>query len=434
MRYHGTVEPLPSGRFRARKKNASGKYQSVGTFDSREEAELALQRPLTESKGKGISLAEFGDGFLVRRRNEVRDWENNERYWRLYVVNESIAKMPMRKLDRWHIKDWVGSLAARGLSAQTQRNALNLVRVSLTDAVDRRIIPTNPARDVKLSRRSEDEGKAEKWEILYPHEQLSLLGSVHRDEWHTVAFALGTGLRNTEQWNLRVSDFDLESREVVVRGLTKSGRTRRIPLFGVALDAAQEALDRVRKGSPWVFPSPRSGQQRAAKSHPSRWHDWRVKAGIVRSIRWYDLRHTCATSLLAGWWGKQWTLSEISQLLGHSSTKMTERYAHRLNETLKRAAEGTGFHGVGFHGETGIGSNSRATFGIRTRDLRFTNPRVIEGFSGLAVEEYHKRSTARDGQASGKLLEASRLLYRSDKLAKARIRQLLAETAEVLGL
>ena len=48
---------------------------------------------------------------------------------------------------------------------------------------------------------------------------------------------------------------------------------------------------------------------------------------------------TCATSLVAGWWGRRWTLEEVCKLLGHSSITVTERYSHAANELLRRAAK-----------------------------------------------------------------------------------------------
>ena len=63
--------------------------------------------------------------------------------------------------------------------------------------------------------------------------------------------------------------------------------------------------------------------------------------GITRRVRWHDLRHTCASSLIAGWWGRRWSLEEVKGLLGHSSVKITERYAHLADSVLDVAASTT---------------------------------------------------------------------------------------------
>lgn len=206
-------------------------------------------------------------------------------------------------------------------------------------------------------------------------------------------------------------------------------KPRRIPLFGVGLEAIRVAEHRRKAGCRYVFPTPRDNQRRADKSAPTRWHKWLEAAGIARSVRWYDLRHTCATSLLAGWWGPAWRLEEIQQLLGHASRTTTERYAHRLAESLMAAGRRVEFHGL-----TDEGPKSRASSGIRTPDLRFTNPAYFEGFSGLVVENFHRRSMARESRLAAIVLEATRLAHQAGRspLAKAKLHELLREGAGLL--
>jgi hypothetical protein len=61
-----------------------------------------------------------------------------------------------------------------------------------------------------------------------------------------------------------------------------------------------------------------------------------------REVRFHDLRHTCASSLIAGWWGRRWSLEEVKGLLGHRSITTTERYAHLAESALNNAARETG--------------------------------------------------------------------------------------------
>lgn len=63
--------------------------------------------------------------------------------------------------------------------------------------------------------------------------------------------------------------------------------------------------------------------------------------GIVRNVRWHDLRHTAGSSLVSGWWGRRWTLEEVQRYLGHESIEATKRYAHLGETALKRAVRET---------------------------------------------------------------------------------------------
>ena len=70
------------------------------------------------------------------------------------------------------------------------------------------------------------------------------------------------------------------------------------------------------------------------------WKAW-LKAGkLRRRVRPHDLRHTCATLLLSGAWGEPWSYEAVKEMLGHSSVKVTERYAKALGTLAKRAAKG----------------------------------------------------------------------------------------------
>lgn len=356
------------------------------------------------------TLGSIWEDFAVRRRSQVRDWSNDEGRWELYVASDPIASVPLRKLARRDVKAWLGRVQRRGLAYQTQKNALTLLRVVLADAVELELLPASPAASVRLHR-SQAARTHETWTILDPDEQIALLRAVPAEERDMVAFALSTGLRNSELWSLRTADIDLDARLVTVRYSkgdrpTKGGKIRRVPLFGLALDAARVAVER---GKVFAWPSPRTGERRYPSSHPSRWEGWLVAAGIKRSVRWYDLRHTCATSLLAGWWGRKWSLDEVRQMLGHSSIKVTERYAHLIDETLWKAGRATA--GVGTNGRTEPGANS----GIRTPDLRFTNASGLEGFQALARRTLLARYEGPHAKLADSLLDLTeRALRRED--------------------
>lgn len=430
----GSIEELPSGRFRARKKHPiTNRYASLGTFETMGEAELALAKPFP-IKGKGPTLEALWDSFSLRRKSQSRDHDNERRVWALYVEQHDLGKTPVRVLARRHFKDWLAWMQSKGLAAQTCRNALNIVRQVLKEAVDDEIISENPARDIRL-KKSQEARSDDPWLVAMPDQQLALLEAVEADEWPAVACALGLGLRNSEQWRLKWEDVNLDTRQVVIRYSrkgkpTKTGRVRRLPLFGLALEAFRAAEIIRKKGCEYVFPLPRTNTMRADSSYPAGWKRWVAAAGLPKEFRWYDLRHTCATSLLAGWRGPEWKLVEIQHLLGHSSIKTTERYAHFLSETLRSAAART----VESHDGAEEAAKYGATLGIRTPDLRFTKPDYLQGFSGLAVEEFHARSTSRDSRLAGAVLEATRNAYRMGRspLAKARVHELLREAATVV--
>lgn len=303
----------------------------------------------------GVTLSQFGVGFLDRReRRKIRAVKHDRNRWKTYVDEDAIGLIALRMLRRSDVVEWRDRLEAKGLAVQTVRNALNLLRVALAEALDRELVDENVARDVRVARQVEARAEEDLGGVLTVEEQEALLAAIPMPARLMAIVALFTGLRWAELSWLRRED--IQGGELLVRrstggGPTKSGKPRRVPLLGPAAEALATQLEGLPASCPWVFPS-RDGKPR--QNRPSAWGSWVLASGIGRTVRWHDLRHTCATALLAGWWGgERWTIDEVCQMLGHAEISTTERYARKVDETLQNAAKKK------FPGGSGSGGSGR---------------------------------------------------------------------------
>jgi len=148
-----------------------------------------------------------------------------------------------------------------------------------------------------------------------------------------IRLALHTGMTKGELLGLEWRRVDLQTALVHLEPRnTKTGRRRSVPLNKVAREAI---LNRMRfraqhiPASPWVF-THRNGQriQDVKKGFTSACQ----RAGIT-DFRIHDLRHTCAAWLVSA----GVSLAEVRDLLGHTTVKMTERYAHLAPENVRLA-------------------------------------------------------------------------------------------------
>jgi integrase len=278
--------------------------------------------------------------------------------------------MPVKAVREIHIEDWMDRLNAKGLARQTRLHCLNLMRIIFRRAKKKRLAKENPCLDVRLEveKRTHDP-----WTFLSPEEQDAIIAATPKPLDAIVEFAIGTGLRSGEMAALRLADLHLDGDDpyVTVRyggppaKPTKWGRIRQVPLFGHGMAGIRrwlEALPTYAKDNPkgLAFPAQQGGFRN--HDHLLRWYFWKgspekgkpgdrnyhaattgilERAGITRRFRWHDLRHTCASSLVSGWWGRHWTLKEVCALLGHRSITTTERYAHLADTALKKAARET---------------------------------------------------------------------------------------------
>jgi integrase len=372
-----SVEKRRNG-FRVRVRLPDGTRRIIGGIsDTKEDAEKIADAVISELYERdtvptaGVTLSAYGQRWLNKRsadgkRNIVTDRSR----WNRHIAKASFANDPIHTISPSEIRDWMRSLSkekavttkitrdgeqhcrtTRNLSSQTIIHCKNLLSACLDEAVVDRLIASNPAKGLKSR---VIERMEETWTYLDVAEIDALLSCKTIPYRHRLLFqfAIYSGLRQGEIWGLRWSDVDFEKNELTIcrscGGPTKSGRVRTIPM----LPKAKEALEEIRKllkGSSLVFPG-RKGKHHS-KSYDAGWADKvdggkfipgaKTAAKINRHVRFHDLRHTCASHLISGSWGKKWRLEEIRQYLGHTDVKTTQRYSHLDPAILKTLAAET---------------------------------------------------------------------------------------------
>ncbi len=397
------IDALPSGRFRARVQHGGEVIsKTFATVEEAIEFRDAVRREIADGTAilsKGQSLHAIGPTFLASRSGN-RDNKTDGSRWHMHVATAPFARRPMTTVERLDGLTWLeqlkttqigydpkkhGKRMRKPLSWQTRRHCLNLARRAFAWAMSKDMVTENPFIDLVVEREDgdEDEGFQDGW-YLDAKDQPRLFGlwdsldwtpskftrgdiaetfaACRRMEKWIIAFAIGTGLRQGEQWCLHIADVDTESAEphivvrfgswdsVKVRYRSPKGRkgekkTRTVPLFGVALEAAREWLALLPTYAPknplgLMFPTELG--KRRDKKPPRSWARVAEAFGSVprigRSLWWHLLRHTCASSLVSGAWGIRWSLEDVSKVLGHTSIKTTEIYAHLAPSAIQGTA------------------------------------------------------------------------------------------------
>jgi integrase len=334
----GTIEATRDGRFRARYP-LNGERADVGIFATAREAAAALDALVSElyaaghAPRAGVTLGALGDRCLaLRRREGYRSIASEENRWKVHLAPWELARAPASSITRADVRAWLAGLARKGLAAQTRRNALNLLRAVLEHGVELEILDSNPARDVRVKDRGTVRERST-WLSLAESERL-----IRAAASPAVTLSIVTGLRHGELRSLEWADVH-EDHLLVRFGAPgkppKNGKIRRVPLLPVA----RATLATMRRHGRLVFPGldPDASIWRLAAR--ADWLRWLAAAGISRRVRWHDLRHTCATLLLSGAWGHAWSTEAVRELLGHSSVKVTERYARALGSLSASAAD-----------------------------------------------------------------------------------------------
>ena len=154
------------------------------------------------------------------------------------------------------------------------------------------------------------------------------------------------GLRAGELWALKLDRVNVLAGTVEVvasaseaggwhAGPTKTGKRRTIVVPRFLAVMLGQHVGRYRSPDGYVFA--------AAEGGPIHHHNFRrrhfvpaIEASGLSGVRFHDLRHTCASLLIAA--GR--SLQEVKEHLGHSSIRVTsDRYAHLYPEARVAMAE-----------------------------------------------------------------------------------------------
>jgi integrase len=134
-----------------------------------------------------------------------------------------------------------------------------------------------------------------------------------------VLLSLNTGLRQGELFSLQWISVDMERRTLsVLASHSKGNRTRTVPLNTEAHEVL--AAIKPQAASGLVFKSPKTGGR--FTNVKKAWAEI-TKDAKIPNLRWHDLRHDFASQLVM----KGVPLFTVQQLMGHSTPKMTMRYA-----------------------------------------------------------------------------------------------------------
>ncbi len=297
------------------------KREKVGA--SKSLAKEALNKRLAE-------LAEhkyFPERQAAARRTLFRDFLEKywERHWKrlrgkgaVYIKRdllESFGAKPLDRITAGAVQDYYNAKRDRTSAATANRHVARLGHIFNSARKWKEFAGPNPVDDVEKEREENH-----KTRFLSQDEIRALLPQCGERLRPVVACALHTGMRRGEILGLRWENVDLEVGIIYVLQ-SKSGKPREVPVTP-DLNAVFRSLRPRPEGK--VFDLP----EITVKRHFQR----ALRAAAIEDCRFHDLRHTFAShfAMTTG------DLLALQRILGHSSIKMTQRYAHLSKAHLER--------------------------------------------------------------------------------------------------
>jgi integrase len=341
--------------YRARWREASGR-ERVRTFDRKLDAQRFLVS-VEDAKLRGAYVdpaagrAAFGPWAERWYATTAALKPTTRRDYRSLLDNHVLpwfAEWPLAGIDTLAVREFKAAMVARGLGGKRAGKALQVLSLVLASAVEGGRLAANRAAGVRPP-------KVQRREMLFLDAgEVEALAAAIDPRWRAlVLVAAYSGLRPCELVALKVGRLDLLHREVrVVQAApevagrlcwgtvkTHEARTVRLPR-SVAEELAAHLARQDHGPDDLVFTAARGGPIRASKWVPTYFKPAVRAAGLPEALHWYDLRHTCASWLIA----ERGSIKAVQKHMGHATAAITlDVYGHLFPNELPgagRAARG----------------------------------------------------------------------------------------------
>jgi MoxR-like ATPase/integrase len=311
-----------------------------------------------------------------REASGVRGIASERNRFALHLEHAGFAEKPLDAITRADVEAWLREMSEkvasdtrgdRKISSDTIRRSLSLLSQVFFVAGPEQLglIHNNPFHGLhvtRLLRREDEEDDDDNDDLKYleaeEQQALAKCEDVGEADRLAILFALGTGLTQSEQFNLRLEDVRLVDANPHVRVRVGSNghklpesRQRDVHLLGPSLAATRRWLEILPAFAPQnpqklLFPSPRGTPRSVGKplggNRPM--SGMLRKAGIEKPMRWADLRSTCAASMALGLWGHRYSVTDIQRMLGISNVYAMLRYSTLFEGERGATASATAPH------------------------------------------------------------------------------------------
>ncbi|OPY65331.1 MAG: Tyrosine recombinase XerD [Syntrophorhabdus sp. PtaU1.Bin050] len=264
-----------------------------------------------------------------RKKSRVRE-EQLYNVW----LKPVIGALPFKQISEIHLERIKKNMLDVKRAERTVNYALALVRQVFNFAKDQEIFTgKNPVNRKKLMLKE----KNERARFLSHEEANALFAEIKKksvDVYRMCLLSYHTGLRASEVFTLTWSDVNEKNGLLFVKD-TKSEYDRFVPMTSTIKQMF--ATMKKGKGEELVFPG-RKGNVMAqiSKTFNKAVIAIKLNEGITdrrKKIVFHSLRHSFASHLVIN----GVPLITVGRMLGHRTTKMTERYSHLLPKTFSDA-------------------------------------------------------------------------------------------------
>jgi len=311
--------------------------RSSGTTNRKEAEDLEAKWKLEARQQRmwGTQPTYTFDEMMLRYLKETQDVKRSAERdaWIVKHLQRFFSGRVLVKLKRADVRGYIALRKSEGVKAATINREIGLLSSAMNRARNEWDwdIP-NTARSMR-----ESEGEGRRYFLTRAQFDTLVSGAARQTRAPYLAdlitVAVMTGCRRGELLGLCWSHVDLKLNILRLDAEdTKAGKSRLVPLNNVAREALLRRFRYRASHCPdasHVFVTKAGDGLQRVKSSFTR----ACKVAGLRGFRFHDLRHTCGSWLMQS----GVPAGHIAAVLGHSTVRMTERYAHVAPENAQAA-------------------------------------------------------------------------------------------------
>ena len=288
---------------------------------------------------------------------DFRESHAKEALRRLKKLYPLIGEKRLTDIDPFTFEKYRSARLKAGVTVSTVNRELDMLKAALNLAVEKNHLKSNPLKKVKRftqeddervryltpdedkrlrnaldareAKRREERERFNKWRRERGYKEFPTYGTFTDHIKPMTLTALNTGMRRGELFTFEWKNIDWITKNITIPATrAKSRKTRRIPMNDEVF-AVLEAWRKQTSSEGLVFPNSDGERMGSIKTAWGRL----MKDAKIADFHFHDCRHDFASKLVMS--GVD--LYTVCKLLGHSSIKVTEKYAHLAPQKLAAA-------------------------------------------------------------------------------------------------
>lgn len=310
--------------------NGKRVWRSLGTKNRKEAYRKFLAESKHEAKKpKSLSLADAQDQYLEYVRTNfspktVGIYQNVFKIFNRFIGEMDLPDISTRDVDMYKAE------RIKNVSANTVNHDLRSLKAFFNRLLIWKLVDSNPCNGIKTIRVVDTIRP-----YLSKENLTKLLAHTKGTQLHDIILlAAMTGLRRGELLALSWEDVDLKQGTLLVHSTightTKGGKIRLIPMN----TTLKELFEKMPKTEGVIFTGERGGWKKG-DFIARRFKKACADCELDSKLHFHSLRHTFASLLVK----EGVSLYHVQRLLGHSSSRVTEIYAHLGTTELTGSVE-----------------------------------------------------------------------------------------------